>query len=155
MCLLYSNPIYCCAPSKFVSHVNGVCECCNCSIFHDDLFNTITERPHTPVNLTASGIGPKWLTLEWTAVFVEHKPIEKYIIAQKSSSASDRNITLENDKQGMPFLSIQYSISSDILPFSNYSFSVKACNHIGCSDESKPVLVTTLQDCELGWPCMM
>ena len=158
MYLLYSNPLYCCAPSK-------TCEPCEWGMlvhstaitinFHDDLFCTITEQPHTPVNLTASGIGPTWLTLEWTAVFVEHKPIEKYTIAQKSPSASDRNITLENDKQGMPFLSIQHSIS-DILPFTNYSFSVRACNHIGCSDDSKPVLVTTLQDCELGWPsCMM
>ena len=119
-------------------------------LFFSAFFPAFIERPHTPVNLTASDIGPTGLTLEWTAIFVEHKPIEEYIIAQKSPSASDHNITLENDKQGMPSLSIQYSISSDILPFTNYSFSVRACNHIGCSDESKPVLVTTPQDCELG-----
>ena len=147
------NPLYCWCTFKTCEwgmRVHSTAIAKQQSIFHDDLFYTITERPHTPVNLTASGIGPTWLTLEWTAVFVEHKPIEEYIIAQKSPSASDRNITLENDKQGMPSLSIQHSISSDILPFTNYSFSVRACNHIGCSDESKPVLVTTLQDCELG-----
>ena len=117
-----------------------------------------TERPDPPVSINVSSFGSRWAVLDWTPDFDGNKPIENYIIYWENLNTTTLNMTeerVEDLMQGTSSSSFMFNISSGIFPFTNYSFTVSACNDQGCSDNGVPVSVMTLQDCKLKCAYML
>ena len=81
------------------------------------------------------------------AGFNGNKPIISFNIYGRNLNTSSPFQLVNNQTQNGQYL---YNISSDIAPFSNYSFTVQACNLIGCGQTGVVVLVLTLQDSKYG-----
>ena len=97
-----------------------------------------TELPDPPINTTISQYGSRWLLLTWMAGFSGNKPITSF------------NIYGRNLNTSLPFQLVTqtgqyfYNISSGIAPFTNYSFTVQACNQLGCGQSGAVVSTFTM-----------
>ena len=85
-----------------------------------------TGPPGTPANLHTTSVSSSQVTLAWTA----------------SSGAADTYRIYRDGGQidETPFTSYQ---DTGVQPSTQYSYTVDACNGVGCSDPTSPLLVTT------------
>ena len=111
-----------------------------------------TERPDSPVNVTAFNFGARWVALRWTPTFDGNRPVTSFTLYISSVDVSD-NFTLIGSQNASDLMTSEgrfmYNISdmTVILPFTNYSFTVVSCNEIGCSDQSAPsAVIETAED---------
>ncbi|KAL5487212.1 hypothetical protein EMCRGX_G019787 [Ephydatia muelleri] len=103
----------------------------------------ILELPDPPINTTISQYGSRWLLLTWMAGFSGNKPITSFNINEPNLNTSLPFQLVNNQTQTDQYF---YNISSGIAPFTNYSFTVQACNQLGCGQNGVVVFVFTLQD---------
>ena len=99
-----------------------------------------TERPDPPFNVTGFEYGAHWVALRWTPSFDGNRPVTSFLVFIHSSVVSVNFTVFNPDDLMTSDGSVMYNISSNdrILPYTNYSFTVKSCNEIGCSDQSDP-----------------
>ena len=112
----------------------------------------LTERPDSPVNVTAFNFGAHWVALSWMPTFDDSRPVTSFKLYVSSVDLSDNFtlITVQNASDLMTSEGRFMNNISDmavILPFTNYSFTVMSCNGIGCSNQSEPsIVIETAQD---------
>ena len=111
-----------------------------------------TERPNRPANVSTLDDGARWVVLHWTPSFDGNRPVTNFSLYIQSVDTSD-SVTLISTLVPSNLMSsageLMYNVSMQgvILPYTNYSFTVDACNNIGCSNQSDPSpVVTTDQD---------
>ena len=102
--------------------------------------------------MSTRDVGARWVVLSWTPSFDANKPVNNFSLYIRSVDVSD-SLTLISTLIPSDLMSsageLLYNVSMQgiILPYTNYSFTVDACNDIGCSNQSDPsVIVTTDQD---------
>ena len=111
-----------------------------------------TELPDPPINTAISQYGSRWVFLTWKAGFDGNKPITSFNIYGRNLNTSSSFQLVNSQTQMGQYL---YNISSGIAPFTNYSFTVQACNLLGCGQTGSVVFVFTLQDSKLWFMVMM
>ena len=101
-------------------------------------------------------VGARWVVLSWTPSFDGNRPVTNFSLYIRSVDVSD-SFTLISTVIPSDLMSsageLLYNISMQgiILPYTNYSFTVDACNDIGCSNQSDPSpVVTSDQDGKAG-----
>ena len=106
---------------------------------YDTCFPLPTEVPDPPVNVMVFDVGARWLALQWTPTFDGNRPITSFLvnlqnINQTSSFMSLGTLQVSNlmSRDG----NFMYNVTTGILPFTNYNFTVRACNLLGCGNES-------------------
>ena len=106
-------------------------------------------------------VGARWVVLSWTLSFDGNRPVTNFSLYIRSVDVSD-SFTLISTLNPSDLMSsageLLYNISMQgvILPYTNYSFTVDACNTIGCSNQSDPSLViTSHQDGKAGIPARL
>ena len=111
-----------------------------------------TERPDSPVNVTAFNFGARWVVLRWMPTFDGNRPVTSFKLYVSSVDVSD-NFTLFGSQNASDLMTSEgrfmYNISdmTVIFPFTNYSFTVVSCNIIGPSNQSEPsAVIETAQD---------
>ena len=111
--------------------------------------------------MSARDVGARWVVLSWTLSFDGNRPVTNFSLYIRSVDVSD-SFTLISTLIPSDLMSsageLMYNVSMQgvILPYTNYSFTVDACNDIGCSNQSdlSPV-VTSDQDGEAGLPARL
>ncbi|KAL5487215.1 hypothetical protein EMCRGX_G019791 [Ephydatia muelleri] len=101
----------------------------------------ILELPDPPINTTISQYGSRWLLLTWMAGFSGNKPITSFNIYGRNLNTSSPFQLVNNQTQTGQYF---YNISSGIAPFTNYSFTVQACNQLGCGQSGAVVSTFTM-----------
>ncbi len=109
-------------------------------------------RPDSPINVVTLDVGARWVLLSWTPSFDGNSPVTNSSFYIRSVDTSD-SFTListlipSNLMSSAGELTYNVSMQGVILPYTNYSFTVDACNDIGCSNQSDPSsVVMTDQD---------
>ena len=102
--------------------------------------------------MSTRDVGARWVVLSWTPSFNGNRPVTNFSLYIRSVDVSD-SFTLTSTFNPSDLMSsvgeLMYNVSMQgvILPYTNYSFTVDACNDIGCSNQSDPSPVaTTLQE---------
>ncbi len=108
------------------------------------------ECPDPPVNVTVSEIDARWVVLRWTPSFDGNRPVTNFTLY---ISSMDSNSSMTQVPDGLMSsggeLMFNISMQGVIIPYTNYSFTVDACNEIGCSNQSDPSpVIRTLEDGE-------
>ena len=102
--------------------------------------------------MSARDVGARWGVLSWILSFDGNRPVTNFSLYIRSVDVSDSftQISTLNPSDLMSSAGeFMYNVSMQgvILPYTNYSFTVDACNDIGCSNRSDPSpVVTTLQE---------
>ncbi len=120
-----------------------------CVIF----FLPYIERPDSPANVSTRNIGARWVLLSWTPSFDGNRPVTNFSLYMDTSDSFTLISTLTPSNLMSSAGELMYNVSMQgvILPYTNYSFTVDACNNIGCSNQSDPSpVVTTDQDGKAG-----
>ena len=114
------------------------------------------ELPDSPANVSTRDVGARWVVLSWTPSFDGNRPVTNFSLYIRSVDVSDSSplISTLNPSDLMTSAGeLLYNVSMQgvILPYTNYSFTMDACNDIGCSNQSdlSPV-VTSDQDGKAG-----
>ena len=89
--------------------------------------------PDPPVNVLIFISGARWVNVGWSIPFNGNRPINRVVISASSTGPGQDPLVFE-----ICTMSTTYNISSGILPFTNYTILVVACNIIGCSRQSNP-----------------
>ena len=77
------------------------------------------------------------MSIQWSITFNGNRPVNRVII-------SANNVA---DSLELNTMATSYNVSTQLLPFTNYTFAVVACNEIGCSTQSDlSQTVMTLND---------
>ncbi len=107
--------------------------------------------------MSARDVGARWVVLSWTLSFDGNRPVTNFSLYIRSVDVSDSFTLISTLNSGDMMSSageLMYNVSMQgvILPYTNYSFTVDACNDIGCSNQSdlSPV-VTSDQDGEADY----
>ena len=115
---------------------------------------TSTEVPDPPVNVMVFDVGARWLALRWTPTFDGNRPITSFMVnlqnINRTSSVSLATLQVSNlmFRDG----NFMYNVTTGILPFTNYNFTVRACNVLGCGNVSQTSpTVMTLPDGKHGF----
>ncbi len=102
--------------------------------------------------MSTHDVSARWVVLSWTPSFDGNRPVTNFSLYIRSVDVSD-SFTLISTLNPSDLMSsaeeLLYNVSMQgvILPYTNYSFTVDACNDIGCSNQSDPSpVVTTDQD---------
>ena len=98
-------------------------------------------------------MGTRWLVLQWAPMFDGNRPITSFFV----------NLQNINQTSPVPLATLQvsnlmfrdgnfmYNVTAGILPFTNYNFTVRACNVLGCGNVSQPSpTIMTLSDGKHG-----
>ncbi len=102
--------------------------------------------------MSTRDVGARWVVLSWTPSFDANKPVNNFSLYIRSVDVSDSftliSILIPSDLiSSAGELMYNVSMQGVVLPYTNYSFTVDACNDIGCSNRSDPSpIVTTDQD---------
>ena len=109
-----------------------------------------TEVPDPPVSVTVFDIGTRWLALRWTPTFDGNRPITSFVIYRQNINQTSSFMSLGTlQASNLMFRdgNFMYNVTTDILPFTNYNFTVRTCNVLGCGNVSQPSpTVMTLSD---------
>ncbi len=104
------------------------------------------------MNVSTRDVGARWVVLSWTPSFDGNRPVTNFSFYIRSVDVSDgftliSTVIPSNLMSSAGELMYNVSMQGVILPYTNYSFTVDACNDIGCSNQSDPSpIVTTDQD---------
>ncbi len=104
--------------------------------------------------MTTLEVGARWMVLYWTPSFDGNRPVTNFSLYIRSVDVSDQFTLISTLVAGDLMSSageLMYNISMQgvIVPYTNYSFTVDACNDIGCSNQSNPSpVVITNEDGE-------
>ncbi len=99
-------------------------------------------------------VGARWVVVHWTPSFDGNRPVTNFSLYIRSVDVSDQFILISTLVAGDLTSSageLMYNISMQgvIVPYTNYSFTVDACNDIVCSHPSNPSsVVRTNEDGE-------
>ena len=108
--------------------------------------------PDPIVNVMVFDIGARWLALRWTPTFDGNRPITSFVIYHQNMNLTPSFMSLGTlQVSNLMFRdgNFMYNVTTDILPFTNYNFTVRACNVLGCGNISQPSpTVMTLPDGE-------
>ena len=99
------------------------------------------DTPEQPVNVTVSEIRPFSIALSWVEPHNNNAPISDYIIDITTVETGATQMVRAN-------ASVEAFNVTDLLPFVNYSFTVRAENDEGLGRPSMPVFQQTLEFCE-------
>ena len=108
--------------------------------------------------MSAHDVGARWVVLSWTLSFNGNRPVTNFSLYIRSVDVSDSFTLISTLNPGDIMSSageLLYNTSMQgvILPYTNYSFTVDACNNIGCSNQSDPSpVITSHQDGKAGIP---
>ena len=95
-------------------------------------------------------VGTRWLALRWAAMFDGNRPITSFVIYQQNINLTSSFMSLGTlQVSNLMFRdgNFMYNVTTGILPFTNYNFTVQACNVLGCGNVSQPSpTVMTLPD---------
>ena len=109
-----------------------------------------TEVPNPPENVMVFDIGARWLALRWRPSFDGHRLITSFVMYQQNINLTSSFISLGTLQVVDPVFrdgNFMYNVTTDILPFTNFNFTVQACNVLGCGNVSQPSpTVMTLPD---------
>ena len=109
-----------------------------------------TEVPDPPVSVMVLDIGARWLALRWTPTFDGNRLITSFVIYPQNINLTSSFMslgTLQVSNLMFHDGNFMYNVTTDILPFMRYGYSVQACNVLGCSNVSQPSpTVMTLPD---------
>ena len=91
-------------------------------------------------------MGTRWLALRWTPTFDGNRPIRSFLVnLQNINLTSPVPLgTLQASNLMSRDGNFMYNVTAGILPFTNYNFTVRACNLLGCGNESQtsPTVMT-------------
>ncbi len=105
--------------------------------------------------MTTPKVGSRWIILYWTPSFDGNRAVTNFSLYIRSVDVSDQFTLISTLVAGDLTSSageLMYNISMQgvIVPYTNYSFTVNACNDIGCSNQSNPSpVVRTNEDGEI------
>ena len=83
--------------------------------------------------MLVEGVGPRFIHLSWDEPAAPNGILTKYTVLEGDREIADIEPS-----------SVEYNVT-ELLPFTNYQFSVLACTSAGCV-ESPPVHIRTLED---------
>ncbi len=116
------------------------------------MFHFFSEHPDHPANVSTRDVGARWVILSWTPSFDGNKPVtnfslyirDQFLLVDVSDSFTLISTLIPTDLMNSAG-ELMYNVSMQgvILPYTNYSFTVDACNDIGCSNQSDPSSVVT------------
>ena len=99
------------------------------------------DTPEQPVNVTVTEVRPFSVALSWVEPHDNNAPISDYIIDITAVGTGATRMVRAN-------ASVEAFNVTDLLPFVNYSFTVRAENDEGLGRPSTPVFQQTLEFCE-------
>ncbi len=111
------------------------------------------ERPDPPINVTLINPGPRYIDLRWRPNFDGNRDVQQFLVYRMDVNVSSGFDSVTNFSVGELSAPSNNQFTARImdqqliLPFTQYSMRVVACNVIGCSNvsqQSDPV--QTLQD---------
>ena len=98
-----------------------------------------TESPAPPENVEVVSFGARWVSITWSITFNGNRPVKRVIILA-NSTADSFEFTVNT-------MATSYNVSTQLLSLTSYTFTVVACNVIGCSIQSNlSQTVMTLND---------
>ena len=101
--------------------------------------HTHTEPPAPAENVEIVSFGARWVRITWSITFNGNRPVNRVIILA-NSTADMLEFTVNT-------MATSYNVSTQLLPLTSYTFTVVACNVIGCSIRSDlSQTVMTLND---------
>ena len=115
----------------------------------DTYFPFPAEVPDPPENVVVFGIGARWLVLQWTPTFDGNRPITSFVIYRQNINQTSSMSLGAVQVADLMFRddNFMYNVTTDVLPFTNYNFTVQVCNVLGCGNVSQPSpTVMTLPD---------
>ena len=106
---------------------------------YDTCFPLSTEVPDPPINVMVFDMGARWLALWWAPTFDGNRPIRSFLVnLQNINLTSPVSLgTLQASNLMFRDGNFMYNVTTGILPFTNYNFNVRACNLLGCGNESQ------------------
>ena len=108
------------------------------------------EVPDPPVSVMVFDIGARWLALRLRPTFDGNRLITSFVIYLQNINQTSSFMSLGTlQASNLMFRdgNFMYNVTTDILPFTNYNFTVRACNVLGCGNASQPSpTVMTLPD---------
>ncbi|XP_041351149.1 usherin-like [Gigantopelta aegis] len=106
------------------------------------IFRTLAGKPSSDAMLSISDIRSHSALFSWTPPSNMHGPLEKFTLFSRTPSSPDADLVHWEGKQQRVNL-------TDLIPFTNYSFTVQTCTSGGCS-LSNVVMLTTLSSVPEG-----
>ncbi len=103
---------------------------------------TLLETPDPPVNVTTYAPEPMAFRVNWTSSFDgnrQHQYFSLTIDTPDSTITAPnivKNVSLEHTQPSYISYSQRIDSSENILPYTNYTITVRGCNIIGCSKSS-------------------
>ncbi len=111
------------------------------------------ENPDPPLHLTAYNAGSMSFNINWMSSFDGNKNHLRFVLritSQDTSEVTNVNKTVAANSHPLNTSYSQLIDSNEnILPFTNYTVTIRGCNEIGCSEPSgRSNKIETLQYCK-------